>query len=753
MLDRNYIEEFNSPIRQIKGKAEVFNISAFSADGNILRFDNVYDEKPLKVKASPIDESITDLSSQSVRMLGKNLYNIDAGLSNTLVKTETGYKFIKDAAAGSSTFTGSYVDMYIPANTTVTFSMRNIDVSNFVPEINSTVFFQMQIYSNDLGTSKYPYFRLTEIKEDKSIVFTVTYTHSIDRFRFYTSTGDKGSYFTFDSFQVEIGGEATEYEAYKEQVNLSLTANGEAQAKPYTPTTTIIAPLGLTVENSECNICDTLTLSYDDRLRSIEIVRQGEQGKFFGFGVTQKAKIKLLDKEGNFKPKKGAFIKTMFAIGDNEYENTFPSFYIKDVSRDEKTNEVTIDAEDLILYSANNYTFSQLDLVAPYTIGDVASKCASLMGLLATYDDNNAWDTEYVNGANFDGAETIREILDDIAEATQTLYYVDGGNLIFTTLNYSTAANIEKQHYFSLESKEPYTVGAVCHITELGDNVTSSSFGGVTQYVRDNGFWELREDIGEIVESAAVNVAGISITPFTCSWRGNFLVQIGDKLLITAKDNSIIETYLLNDTITYNGGFKQSTQWEYAEDTVDTANPNTLGEKLKQTFARVDKANKQIEIVASESSANSDAISSLIINTGSISASVVSVEKALKDGLDSASEDIADLANKVEAQITAEDVTLTIKRELESGVGKVETSTGYRLDEEGLTVSKSDSEISTQITDNGMKINKGTSEVLTASNEGVKAQDLHATTFLIIGNNSRFEDMGNRTACFWIGGK
>ena len=47
---------------------------------------------------------------------------------------------------------------------------------------------------------------------------------------------------------------------------------------------------------------------------------------------------------------------------------------------------------------------------------------------------------------------------------------------------------------------------------------------------------------------------------------------------------------------------------------------------------------------------------------------------------------------------------------------------------------------------------KNNEEVLTANNIGVDAKNLHATTYLIIGSNSRFEDYGSRTGCFWIGG-
>ena len=58
----------------------------------------------------------------------------------------------------------------------------------------------------------------------------------------------------------------------------------------------------------------------------------------------------------------------------------------------------------------------------------------------------------------------------------------------------------------------------------------------------------------------------------------------------------------------------------------------------------------------------------------------------------------------------------------------------------------------TQITEDGMTVYKNDSAVLTANNVGVNAVNLHATTYLIIGTNSRFEDYGSRTGCFWIGG-
>ena len=102
--------------------------------------------------------------------------------------------------------------------------------------------------------------------------------------------------------------------------------------------------------------------------------------------------------------------------------------------------------------------------------------------------------------------------------------------------------------------------------------------------------------------------------------------------------------------------------------------------------------------------------------------------------------------------MTAEDVKLEIKSELSNGVTKVETTTGFTFNDEGLTVSKSGSEMTTQITEDGMTVFRDNTAVLIANNVGVDAVNLHATTYLIIGNNSRFEDYGeDRTGCFWIG--
>ena len=151
---------------------------------------------------------------------------------------------------------------------------------------------------------------------------------------------------------------------------------------------------------------------------------------------------------------------------------------------------------------------------------------------------------------------------------------------------------------------------------------------------------------------------------------------------------------------------------------------------------------------------NKDNIASLMLNTDSINATVQRLETATNSNISELNGEIENLTNRVNASITAEDVKLSIEEELSNGVSKVITSTGFTFDEEGLTVSKSNSEMTTTITEDGMRVYKDNTEMLSASNIGVNAVNLRATTYLIIGKNSRIEDYGeNRTGCFWVGGE
>lgn len=709
----------------------------------------------------------------------------------------------------------------------------------------------------------------------------------------------------------------------------------------------------------------TLVATYTqaDKVISFDIQRVGEDGKFFGFGICHRLNVHLIDVQREINISTANTIKISLGAelpdGTTEYK-IYPTFQVSEVHRDENTNELSVTAYDAI-YKASEHTVSELVLTKPYTIKQFIEACASVLGVSATGHTN--FILSYENGANFDGTETLREALDDVAEATQTIYFLDANNkLCFKQLDKSGNAviSIDKSKYITLKSGVGHRLQTICMCTELGDNVSeSTTLVGSTQYVRDNAFWELRDDIAALVHNAITTIGNISIDVFDCTWRGNPALEVGDKIALTTKDNKALTAYLLNDTIKYDGSLSEKTQWKYDANSTETdSNPTSLGDAIKQTYAKVDKQEKQITLLASEMNSQTQAIkktvkqvdveyylststtsatggswsttaptwqegkymwsrqkvtytdgtsitrnatciagakgadgkngkdgqngapgadgapgkdgnpgkdgtngkdgkdgingvdgkngtngrgitsvtteyyistsqtelaggswsasqpaweegkyiwtrskivynnpttteyttavcdaawaeinaitgqqktnttdiSQLKVEKNNISASVativekqsdidstiVDMQKGIGEQNQSNAAQFESLTNKVNATMTSEQVQLAISAEVAKGASKVTTSTGFKFDDSGLTISKTNSEMSTTIDEDGMSIYKGSEEVLTADNTGVDAKNLHATTYLIIGNNSRFEDYGSRTGCFWI---
>lgn len=495
-----------------------------------------------------------------------------------------------------------------------------------------------------------------------------------------------------------------------------------------------------------------------DSLISFSVERVGENSKFFGFGVCQKINVKLRDINRAINITTANTIEVVFGSG-SDYIYAFPNFYVTEVHRDENTNELSITAYDALYKATKLQAKDFSEIPYPASIEEYTVACANLLGLpLTIIGAGDSFKTLYYTPANLDGTETIRDVLNAIAEATQTIYYIDKDwRLTFKRLDKSGAAvmDITKEHYFTLDSGDNRRLAKITHTTELGDNIGAAlDVSGTTQYIRDNPFWNLREDTPQLVENALAAIGGLTINQFECTWRGNFLTEIGDKIGLITKDNKTMYSYIIDDVISFDGSLTQETRWNYENNEEETEdNPASLGDVIKKTYARVDKANKQIELLASETAANYESIAALQMDTESITASVRQVIEENSASIDGINDNIATLNKKVEAAITTDNVTIAIQSELENGVNKITTKTGFTFDDVGLTIDKSGTEMKTQITEDGMTVFRDNTAMLVANNVGVEATNLYAKTYLIIGENSRFEDYGtDRSACFWIGG-
>lgn len=511
---------------------------------------------------------------------------------------------------------------------------------------------------------------------------------------------------------------------------------------------------------------DALVATYThlDDLKSFQVERVGE-GKFFGYGYVQKVNIKLLDAKREKSFTTSNKFKLSIGVQDN-YVSTFPMFKITETNRDEKTNTLSITAYDA-LKGAAEHKFDDVTIEVEgnrFTLETVAIACATHMGLPAVRfivpEGHTLAQTIYTEELlNLSGEETLRNVFDWIAEVTGSIYYLDAtGTLIFRVLDKDGEAGyvISKERYAELKSKDNRRLGRITKATTLGDNIhVELAVSGTNQIIMNNPFFELRLDTHEMLDKLAPHLLGLTVNQFECDWRGNYLLEIGDKIALECKDGSYAYSYLLEDKFLFNGGVEQETEWKWdtTQNEDEHSAPTTIGEALNQTTAKVDKVEKEITLVVKDMEEYPHRMSEIEQTSSQIKETV----KEISAEMDEMSDSIIEIQQQVVHSVTSEQVQIQIEKTIQDledmEVTEVTTKTGFTFNADGLSIEKSGSEMGTFVTEDGMRITRNKEEVLSVSNEGVYAEDLHATTYLIIGLNSRFEDYDNntRTGCFWVG--
>lgn len=500
------------------------------------------------------------------------------------------------------------------------------------------------------------------------------------------------------------------------------------------------------------------TCTCEDFLEQFKITREGDTSKFFGFGICHKLSVSLIDLKRRL-PQISTANHIVISLGNGTlFDMPYPKFYITEVNRDEKSNSITCTAYDK-LYTAASHTRPELRLITPYTVGDIANECARVLGvpLKLINVESELFNISYTEGANFSGTEDLRAILNAIAEVTQSIYYINNNEeLVFKRLDRDGEAvhTVTQKYYYELNTRTNRVLSTICSTTELDDNLQPpSDIEGVVQYVRSNPLWELHPDRATLVENALAAIGGLSINQFDCDWYGDYRLEVGDKINFVTNDGGVVTSYLLCDLIEYAGTFSEVTEWTYTEQSSETTfNPTNIGDKINQTFAKVDKVNQEIELVVSDVSNNKSRMAQIELDMATVELSVSSLETSTSSMIDGVITNIDSLAKEVGLKLDDNEVSILVSNRIQQGVDKVITSSKqYTFDDKGLKISSAGNNLSTTITEDGMRVYRAGQEVLTADNEGVKAEDLHATTYLIIGNTSRLEDRENRTACFWIG--
>lgn len=431
------------------------------------------------------------------------------------------------------------------------------------------------------------------------------------------------------------------------------------------------------------------------------------------------------------------------APGDADYfYKEYGTYIIKEKKDDEEQDTVILECYDLMLQAMIPF---DLVLVNPETAAE-ENPTITVRALLDAICDRFGWQKGYVDNifsaasiaikANtYDGNYTFRDVLDEIAQvAGRTIAFV-GNALCFISPMGLPNETIDASNLKTLKIGKTYgpVNSLVLARTPQEDNIYYRDEASIAT----NGLTEIRIENNQIVEQHRdfmlellyPDYIGIQFTLYELESFGIGYLDVGDKFYIQTPDGELHRTIMLCDDLKITQGLSETSRLEAPEvvETDYTAASKT-DRALNQTILKVDK--------------QAGDITALVTKTNNLASTV--------DGLSGT------VTNLTKISMDSEKVDLAITEAI-NGINSITTTTGYTFDKNGLHIQKTvdgvPEEMENLLDNTGMYVNRGGDNILAANNEGVDAINLRSRQFLIIGDNSRFENYGtDRTACFFIGG-
>lgn len=259
--------------------------------------------------------------------------------------------------------------------------------------------------------------------------------------------------------------------------------------------------------------------------------------------------------------------------------------------------------------------------------------------------------------------------------------------------------------------------------------------------------------LSEICERLYNKITGVYYRPFNAVLRGNPCIEVGDDLVIHTKTMDV-QSYVLERTIngiqSLKDTFDANGVYEYG------TKGNSVQKEIRQLKGKSNVLERNVEETRETITDVENGLTAEIVkNTQVISQSLSDTNKKLENETNALKSQQSSLEQRIDGLGVEFEQKITKIDEQGNEIDELK-KTSYKFDTEDLTIKKSGSELSTKINEDGMRVYKNDTEMLKANNEGVDALNLHATSWLIVGENSRFEDYKNasgkrRTGCFWIG--
>jgi hypothetical protein len=391
----------------------------------------------------------------------------------------------------------------------------------------------------------------------------------------------------------------------------------------------------------------TYSISPTNNLKSFKIERTSPEGKFFGFAVSQKITIEAIGPIDNVQ--KGDKLIPSIGLKDLDENLLMPYFYVDTVEINKVNNTTTITGYD-ILHKADFVNIGDVAFSYPMSSGTYARTLCETIGAYGAFEGINFLIRE---PANFRGDETLHSALTALAEYTGTICYVSQEDTIrFRKMVGGDFTDVlTTADYYNLSVGEPTTLTRITSATELGNNFEVGD-EGFTQALWENPFLTLKNDTDLLTDLTAIanQVRNLSSVDYTIDWRGCPAYEIGDFVILQDKEGNANYAFYFSETLEFNGGLKASSTWKAGNG--DTSRPSGISQALRQTYAKVDKVNERIELVAAD-------VSKIQLDANGILSSV-------NDEFDKVRSEMNQTASSITSTISQQDKTITeIRQDLD----------------------------------------------------------------------------------------
>lgn len=433
----------------------------------------------------------------------------------------------------------------------------------------------------------------------------------------------------------------------------------------------------------------TSEYGYANKLQSIEQEVSAVKGKMFGAVVSYKSTIKLIDVKNVVQVNVGAKASPHIGLVDELLPMT--PVYISSNTFDEVKGIRTLIGEDAIGFT-DKYIWNDIkgNLGDQFTIQDVFAAIASKIGtefmITGELPNINAVYTKATFNVN--GDETLRQILTAAAEATGAMVFINGnGKMEIKMLSNTIALAIDKNTQFDLSTEPSSSLSGIISINELNDMISVGNNSSYVSVISVNPFIDPTDDSSQgKLQNLFVKCQGNTFYPYKLKWRGNPALEIGDKIRLTLRDGSTIDTWYLGEKVKYTGGMSAESSWEADESEKPEVGSQTISDTTRRTMAKVDKANQKITLLTEKSDEQGQKISQLEVSLDGIRTEVSEVSSTANGAMTK--------ATTVEQTVDGISSTVTqVQSDLSAAEGNIATNTSsitQLSNEIDLKVSKTD---------------------------------------------------------------